>query len=63
MFYSLNLHGFDMLDQVHGGLVVQDLSATDQRKVLQLAIDIPGEGIDDPAEWARDLLVAVLEQL
>lgn len=66
MRYELRVTAFDMLDQIHVSTAL--FSTTDSPElsrapVLALCSQVPGTGTTDPREWARDALLAALEDL
>lgn len=66
MRYEMHLVAFDMLDQVHLALTVRDTSLEypEQREsAVNVVDDVQGVGESDPRQWARDVLVAMLEDL
>lgn len=66
MRYELRLTAFDMLDQVHVALVIVEASDTHQvsMQVVHRSVStVQGTGESDPLQWARDALVAALEDL
>jgi hypothetical protein len=66
MRYEARFTAFDMLDQVHTALVVTATDDAEPRHtevVLSMTATLQGEGLQDPQEWARDALVAMLETL
>lgn len=66
MRYELRLTAFDVMDYVHISLVVvsdeKDPEGHPKQELHEVS-SLAGEGIDDPAQWARDVLVGALEAL
>lgn len=66
MRYELQVQGFDMLDQVFIHLRVRGRAESlgaPQELVLTRTATTQGVGETDPAIWARDALVMILETL
>jgi hypothetical protein len=66
MRYEARMTAFDMLDQVHVALVVfatDDYPGAPTVRVVQSSTTVQGTGESDPYQWARDALVACLEDL
>lgn len=66
MRYEARLTAFDMLDQVHivlGVFQSDGLSEVPHTLVAQRVLTVRGTGESDPFQWARDALVAALEDL
>ena len=66
MRYESRMTAFDMLDQVHIALVVfatDDAPGSSTVRVVQHSTTVQGTGESDPFQWARDALVACLEDL
>ncbi len=57
---------YDMFDRVALSLLVREddpAAALDPEWRVLVSASVAGHGEDDPATWARDALVAVLEHL
>lgn len=66
MRYELRMTAFDMMDQIHVALVVMQTSDAPDlttRAVVKSTTTVRSTGESDPSEWARDALVAALEDL
>ena len=65
MWYTAHLAAYDVLDRVHVVLTVHGQEHKDEpaSEIARIARTFNGEGEDDPWQWARDVLVAVLEAL
>jgi hypothetical protein len=64
MWYMSTVHAYDALDRVHVTATVRATvgSLGDPiAEVYSVATTVPGVGEDDPNEWLRDALVALLE--
>lgn len=64
MQYYLEVRAFTMLGAVHLAATVRtDTLAGATERIRALSTDVPDAGVDDPDEFARDCLVALLELL
>jgi hypothetical protein len=66
MRYELRLTAFDMLDKVTVATVVleaSDIPQVSTQVVHRSVSTVQGTGESDPLQWARDALVAALEDL
>ena len=66
MRYELRLTAFDMLDRVHIAVALYTQEGRVDRPselVGTRALTVLGTGESDPWQWARDALVAALEDL
>lgn len=66
MRYELRLTAYDMLDTVAIATVVLeagDMPQVSTRAVHRSVTTVRGTGESDPLQWARDALVAALEDL
>lgn len=56
---------YDLLGSVAVVASVRDLdcAAGDGRRALETSVVIQGEGIDEPRQWLKDALIALLETL
>lgn len=61
MRYRLHLSTFDVMDRVEVTARMYDDASEDRELVLERSITFKGTGEDDPEDWARDALVALLE--
>lgn len=65
MRYRLYLSAYDIMDQVHVRVSLfddHDIAEGAAERVAEFAVDVQGTGESDPWQWARDVLVAALEQ-
>jgi hypothetical protein len=66
MWRDISLHAYDVLDEVH---VVLRIYTADgypgaaSATVHTCATTFSGKGEEDPRDWARDALTAMLEEL
>lgn len=66
MRYEARITAYDLMDRVQFTVAVYETAGAEEghyRAVLTSTGSVQGEGISDPAEWARDVLVAALESL
>lgn len=66
MRYELRLTAYDMLDQVAVATVILeagDIPQVSTKVVRRSVTTVRGTGELDPSQWARDALVAALEDL
>lgn len=66
MRYELRLTAFDMLDNIHIVLTLEDSGfdyPISRTVALQTVTTVRGTGESDPSAWAKDALVAALETL
>lgn len=66
MRFVTTLHAFDLMDTVHASAVVrryEETETTGSDIVFSCTTTVPGIGENDPTEWLRDVLVAVLEDI
>lgn len=66
MRYELRLTAFDVMDTVHISLLLVSDEKDPEghaKQELHEVSSLTGEGISDPREWTRDVLVAALEAL
>jgi hypothetical protein len=66
MRYEARVTAYDVLDQVMVSIVLIESSddPTVSRQVpVRRAVTVQGTGESDPLQWARDALVAILEDL
>jgi hypothetical protein len=64
-FYQAQVHTFDCLDSVHVAVTVRamdDLPGPNY-VVLHESTDVRGVGEQDPRQWLKDALVALIEAL
>lgn len=62
----LSIHGYDCLDQINYACRIreyQDYENDVSSLLVSVQGTLPGRGLDDPHDWLRDVLVAVLESL
>lgn len=64
-FTQAEVHTFDCLGNVHIAASVRQTDGLTQTSslVLHVSTDVQGTGEDDPREWLRDALIALLETL
>lgn len=66
MRYEARVTAYDVMDRVCIALVVleaSDIPQVSTQVVLRRVTTVQGEGESDPLAWARDALVAMLEDL
>ena len=66
MKYITSIHAYDCLSSVVYACHVREYQDYEQGPsvlVLDLSGSLVGEGIDNPREWLKDVLVALLETL
>lgn len=66
MWFSASLHAHDVMDQVTITARVWGDAGLGERQMqeqLSCAATVPGSGEDDPRQWLKDALVALLEEL
>jgi hypothetical protein len=66
MRFVTTLHAYDLMDTVHATVVVRRYEETEREAssiVFECTTTVPGIGENDPNEWLRDVLVAVLEDI
>lgn len=66
MWFSASLFAYDALGQVciNGRVYGDDgLGERQMHELLSCAATVSGSGEDDPREWLRDALIALLEEL
>lgn len=66
MKFIVSIHGYDCLDNVVCTARVREYQDYEQDQgelVFTQATVLRGEGIDNPVEWLRDVLVGLLELL
>lgn len=63
--YILNLSAYEVLDRTHCHLQVGQWSAANPRteRLYSLTFITPSEGVEDPGQWAKELLVQFIEHL
>lgn len=65
MRYEMRVTAYDVMDQIHVAIVLEgsgDWGAEEHTRLV-VAADCPGSGEPDPRAWARDALVAAIENL
>jgi hypothetical protein len=64
MWRSVQVIAYDVMDEVHvHARLWQDLKTSGQSPMLEASATFAGKGEEDPADWLRDALVALLEEL
>ncbi len=66
MRYITSIHAYDCLDSVVYACKIREYKDYDDdpsEEVVTQAGSIKGEGIDNPREWLKDVLIALLESL
>lgn len=66
MWYMATVNAFDALDRVHVSAVVRATNGALGDPIAEVYSDvavIPGVGEDNPQEWLKDALIALLEVL
>lgn len=61
---TLAVHAWDVMDRVFITVDVREYphdAEQESRPALTFQTTIPGEGVTDPQEWLRDVLVGLLE--
>lgn len=63
--YIVNVSAYEVMDRTHCHLQVGQWSPQNPRteKLYSLTFTTPSEGIEDPAAWAKALLVEFIEHL
>lgn len=65
MSYQVSISAYDMLTNVHASALVYEIpggTGHGADLLLHVTCDLAGVGETDPAEWLRDVLVALLEE-
>lgn len=66
MYYTMSLFAYDALTRVTAHLSVTEYDDNGFKRegyVLQRTAEFYGTGEDDPSQWAKDALVALIEVL